>query len=59
MNEKINETKVKFCWECGKRLYQWKISVKKLIDGHERTLHKNCAKNLELGIEGWREEDEH
>jgi hypothetical protein len=45
--ENKKKQRVKFCWECGKQLYQRKICVEKFIDGYLRTLHKSCAKELE------------
>lgn len=38
--------KIKFCWLCGNKL--WGNSSKLLtVDGHERTFHKKCAKDIE------------
>lgn len=36
------------CWLCGKKLYQGRIFVEKIVDFHSRILHKICAKELEL-----------
>lgn len=40
------ENKVRFCWECGKKLWNVKLFTKMVIDGYKRTLHKICAKEL-------------
>lgn len=37
-----------FCWLCGKQLYQHKICVEMVIDGHPRILHKQCVSDLEI-----------
>lgn len=34
---------VKFCWECGNKLWG-NHKVVKIIDEQPRTLHKECAK---------------
>jgi hypothetical protein len=41
--------RAQFCWHCGNQLYQRKIYVEVVIDGHPRILHKTCAKELENG----------
>lgn len=38
--------RAQFCWECGRQLYQRKIHVEVVIDGHPRILHKQCAKDI-------------
>ena len=35
------------CWSCGKLLYQRRVFVEKLVDGHPRILHKDCAKKID------------
>lgn len=41
--------RVKFCWECGQKLWGNHF-VEKLVEGHYRILHKQCAKRLEKGF---------
>ena len=36
---------VKFCWLCSKKLYNGHCELL-VIDEHERTLHKICAKDV-------------
>lgn len=52
---------VKFCWECGHKLWGNKY-IKKLIDDNIRVLHIQCGKrypdNPEI-IEGGRENENH
>lgn len=45
-----------FCWECGKQLWGNKCSTLK-IDGHVRTLHVQCAKDIKNGKLDYREQD--
>lgn len=45
----MKKPKQKLCWECGKKLYQNKVCIKKIVDGHERMLHKFCATMIERG----------
>lgn len=40
---KTIKPRVRFCWDCGKKLYGNHFA-EKLIDGHIRILHKGCAK---------------
>lgn len=35
-----------FCWWCSRKLYGT-ISATLVIDGHERILHKACARDFE------------
>lgn len=44
--ESNEKPKAKFCWLCGKKLWGNKGTVAH-IDGHERILHKECAKDPE------------
>jgi hypothetical protein len=48
--------KVKFCWLCGNKLYG---NHKELlvIDYHERTLHKQCAKTIKEELDYSKKED--
>lgn len=46
----MNETRqavppVKFCWECGRKLYG-RHHVLATIEGHPKTLHKQCYDNI-------------
>lgn len=34
------------CWLCGKRLYQWRTHVERIVDEHPRILHKACSEAL-------------
>lgn len=38
-----------FCWECGKKLYQGKVHETRVVEGHERILHKRCAELIDEG----------
>ena len=38
--------KYRFCWECSRKLWGNRHAVR-VIDGHERILHKCCAKDLD------------
>ncbi len=40
----MNKTKAKRCWLCGKKL-QGGHGVRRLVDGHERDLHKTCSES--------------
>ncbi len=42
---------VKFCWDCGRKLWGKHHEVMR-IDGEDRTLHHFCAKVLKKK-EGW------
>ncbi len=39
------------CWLCGRQLYQRRIHVEMIVDGHLRILHKDCAEQVETGEE--------
>ena len=40
-----NKPRVGFCWLCGHRLWgKQHIVITLIIDGHDRILHKSCAK---------------
>jgi len=41
--------RAQFCWECGLQLYQRKVHVEMVVDGHPRILHKDCAKLITKG----------
>lgn len=46
MSTQKKKPRVRFCWECGRKLmgnHHTEIE----IDGHIRTLHKQCAKYIE------------
>lgn len=60
MGETIQtKPRVRFCWECGKQLYQRKVHVTRKVEGHERILHKRCADLIDKDIrEPYMEEDE-
>jgi len=40
----MSKPRVKFCWECGKKLYGNHHKVE-IINGEECILHISCAKN--------------
>jgi len=45
------------CWECGRKL--WGTRCEKLkIDGHPRSLHIQCAKNVKRSLNFVRRGDE-
>ena len=48
--KQVKKSKVNFCWECGKKLYG-NHRTEMIIDGHKRTLHKQCAKVYQRFIE--------
>ncbi len=35
--------RVRFCWDCGRQLWG-KHHFEMVIDGHQRILHKSCAR---------------
>ena len=39
----MEKNKVKFCWECGRKLYG-SCYIIKFIEGNNRVLHKSCGK---------------
>lgn len=39
----MKKPRVRFCWECGRKL-RGNHHKELFIDGHWRTLHKQCAK---------------
>ena len=46
---KMQGRRGRLCWECGKKLYG-KFGTEKVVDGHKRTLHKQCAELIAAGI---------
>ena len=38
--------RAKFCWLCGKKLWQGKIHAEMVVDGHHRILHKMCVNRV-------------
>lgn len=43
---KLPKPRSTLCWSCGKKLYQSRIHVEKVVEGHPRILHKQCWKDL-------------
>lgn len=39
------------CWLCGRRLYQWRVHVERVVDGHSRILHRACSEALKKNPE--------
>ena len=37
-----------FCWACGRKLWNKNKPTVRIIDGHPRTLHKFCAKDVDF-----------
>jgi len=42
MRNHIKKPRVRFCWDCGRKLQGWHHTVK-MIQGECRTLHESCA----------------
>ena len=42
-----DKPRVRFCWECGKKLYGNHFTTL-MIEDQEKILHKSCAKSLGL-----------
>jgi hypothetical protein len=38
----MNKPRVRFCWECGRKLYGNHHAIYKGLDGLERIVHKSC-----------------
>lgn len=47
----VKKPRVRFCWECGKKLYGNHHRVR-IVDAHERILHKQCAERIDEGFRG-------
>lgn len=49
MTEENIKPRVRFCWECGRKLRgNYFVEVK--FEGHNRIMHKQCWKWLQWGI---------
>lgn len=47
IENKQGNSPVKFCWECGRKLYGNHYALCKFDDGYARVLHKRCAQKLQ------------
>lgn len=43
---KAAQARVKFCWECGNKLWNPSRFVEMVADRHLRILHKECAEKI-------------
>ena len=45
----VGKPRVSFCWECGRKLWTHRYALMQ-VEGHERILHIQCAKDIKNGV---------